>query len=204
MRGRTPVTLFPFLSVLISTMGVLAFLAVTFLLFARQEATPQPPPKPVEVNWVGAPEHVRPLLVECRADGLVYHPRGGGSPRFFSRQSLEEEAEIVKAMQREGVERLGAAYDRQQLWLILKQGIDRNPRLRNSFTGIMHQVELRNLSREGRRSMEQHFPILLVFPDGVEIYGLASYLVETTTRLSVGLEPMLPGWQLPYRKIGAS
>jgi hypothetical protein len=32
------------------------------------------------------------------------------------------------------------------------------------------------------------------------VYDLASYLVETTTRLPMGLEPMLKGWELPYRK----
>lgn len=199
MRRGNAVTLFPFLSVLISTMGVLAFLAVTFLLFARQENQPPPHPTPVEVSWVGAPEHVRPLLVECRADGLVYHPRGGGAARFFSRQALEREVGIIKEMEREGLAKLGGGLNRQQLWLLLKQRIDRDQRLEGSFTGAIHRVELTNLSREGRRGMEQHFPILLVFSNGLETYDMASYLVETTTRLSVGLEPMLPGWQLPYR-----
>ena len=34
----------------------------------------------------------------------------------------------------------------------------------------------------------------------VPCYQLTSYLLDTTTRLAVGLEPMLEGWSLPYRK----
>lgn len=38
MRNRTPISIFPFLSVLLSTLGVLSFLAVTFLMFTRGAA----------------------------------------------------------------------------------------------------------------------------------------------------------------------
>jgi hypothetical protein len=61
-------------------------------------------------------------------------------------------------------------------------------------------VEIDNLSGQSQRKQVERYPILLVYPDGIATYDLAAYLVETTTRLSVGLEPMLKGWQLPYGK----
>jgi len=54
MRSRTPISLFPFLSVLISTMGVLSFIAVTFLLFSSPAKVNLSEPEPVEVRW-GSP-----------------------------------------------------------------------------------------------------------------------------------------------------
>jgi hypothetical protein len=198
MRSRHGVTLFPFLSVLVSTMGVLSFLAVTFLLFVRQEQTPREPAKPVEVQWVGAPEHVRPLLVECKPDGVVFHRRYGGVRRFFSKRDLEREVRIIKELELRSRTRLGAAPDSYRFWLFMKNAIQDEGRLMRSFTVAMHELELQNLSGEGRRRFRQFYPIMLVYPDGVPTYELATFLVETTTRLAVGLEPMLEDWSLPY------
>ena len=47
------VTLFPFLSVLLSTMGVLAFLSISFLLITP-ELTEFQDRKQIEFQWVGA------------------------------------------------------------------------------------------------------------------------------------------------------
>lgn len=199
MRTRIQVTLFPFLSVLVSTMGVLSFLAVTFLLFVRQDQPPPDAAKQVEVQWVGAPAHVSPLLVECRKESVVFHLAPGRSLRF-SREELAAEVEIVKGIERKSIARLGAAPDSYRRWLFMKDAIQNDPRLAKSFTGEVHRLELYNLSGEGRRTFKQQYPILLVFPDGIPTYQLVSFLVETTTRLSVGLEPMLKGWSLPYQE----
>lgn len=199
MRNRTPISIFPFLSVLLSTLGVLSFLAVAFLLFSRTEATPEKAPEPVKVGWVGAPAHVRPLLVECRSDGLRVHLTGSG-PLRFDRAALERESDVVHQLVNAGYGQLGPAPSRTQLWVFLKTAIQNERRLVGSFTRAMHDLELANLTGEARERQEERYPILLVYPDGVETYELAAYLVETTTRLSVGLEPMLKGWKLPYRK----
>lgn len=200
MRGRPTVTLFPFLSVLVSTMGVLSFLAVTFLLFVRQEPTPPVEARPVKVSWIGAPEHVRPLLLECRADRLVFHRGGGGARQSFTLEVLEGEVKIVKEMEDRGISALGGSPDPYRLWVYMKNAIQEESRLDGSFTKAVHALELYNLSGEGRRRFVQFYPILLVYPEGVRTYELASYLVETATRLSVGLEPLLEGWELPYRE----
>jgi hypothetical protein len=209
MRNRTPISVFPFLSVLLSTLGVLSFLAVTFLLFSRAESAPEPRAEPVRVQWVGAPAHVRPILVECRADALVLHgyPGAPGSmggagsgARRFERAALEREAALVRQIVDAGYERMGAVPGRTQLWIFVKQAIQGDARLAGSFTRLMHDVELDNLGGGARSQAEEHYPILLVYPDGVATYDLASYLVETTTRLSIGLEPMLKGWALPYQE----
>jgi hypothetical protein len=198
MGGRSPVTLFPFLSVLISTMGVLSFIAVTFLMFVRQEQAPPEPVKPVEVRWVGAPQHVRPLLVECRNDGAVFHTRTGGVAYFFPLRALEEEVALVKQLERKGLSELGVTPDSYRFWLYMKEAIRRDERLADTLTTEFNDLELLNLSADRRRKVIQKYPILLVFPNGVKAYQLVSFLVETTTRLPVGLEPMLEGWHLPY------
>ena len=198
MRGKASITLFPFLSVLISTMGVLSFLAVTFLLFFRQEQLPRKVEKPVEVNWVGAPSHVRPLLVECGEEGVVLHYGKDGKRRFFSLQALKEESRLIKKLVEQGLSQSNSGSDRYGVWVFLKQAIQSDERLRNTFSAALHEVEVFNLSGEGRKQFEQRYPILLVFAEGIETFDLASYLVETTTRLSMGVEPMLKGWALPY------
>lgn len=200
MGGRTPVTLFPFLSVLISAMGVLSFIAVTFLMFVRQEQAPAEPVQTVEVSWTGAPEHVRPLLVECRSDGVVFHTETGSLTYFFPLRALEDEVAIVKQLQKKAMARLGVSPDSSRLWLYMKEIILRDERLAESLTTEFNQLEFLNLTRERRRKGIQKYPILLVYPDGIKAYQLVAYLVETTTRLSVGLEPMLEGWSLPYKQ----
>lgn len=198
MKNRTPVSLFPFLSVLLSTMGVLSFLAVTFLLFSRADIAPEQPPVPVHVQWVGAPAYVRPLLVECRSDRIVFHPRDGAPTRGFTRASLQRELGIVRELQDTAQAQLGQMPSRTQLWLYFKALIPHEQRLQGSFTKLMHEIEIDNLSGRSRRAQAQRYPILLIYPDGIDTYELASYLVETTTRLALGLEPMLHGWALPY------
>lgn len=200
MGRRSPVTLFPFLSVLISMMGVLSFIAVTFQIFVSQEQVPVETVQPVEVRWAGAPEHVRPLLIECKSDGVVFHTETGRLSNFYPLRALEDEVAIVKQLLRRGMAQLGVSPDSSRLWLYMKEAIRGDERLANTITSEFNELELLNLTGEQRRKAIQKYPILLVFPDGIKAYRLVSYLVETTTRLSLGLEPMLEGWSLPYQK----
>lgn len=201
MRNRTPISIFPFLSVLLSTLGVLSFLAVTFVMFSKASPTGKPRTQPVQVQWVGAPSYVRPILVECRHDGIIVHPGAGGATQRYDRAQLKREEAIVHELVQEGYGKLGPVPSRTQLWFFLKGAIQNERRLVGSFTRSMHDVEIGNLSGASHRQEIERYPILLVYPDGIDTYDAASYLVETTTRLSVGLEPMLPGWHLPYRKV---
>ncbi len=202
MRNRTPVSIFPFLSVLLSTLGVLSFLAVTFLLLSRTEAQQQREAQPVEVRWTGAPGHVRPLLVECRADALILHGIAGsdGTQRRYELAALERESEVVRELLEAGYGELGPAPSNTRLWFYLKGAIQNERRLVGSFTRFVHDLELDNLTGDARRREVERYPILLIYPAGIDTYELASYLLESTTRLAVGLEPMLPGWTLPYRE----
>ncbi|HKI97760.1 MAG TPA: hypothetical protein VKB51_04725 [bacterium] len=200
MRNRTPISIFPFLSVLLSTLGVLSFLAVTFVMFTRTSAKAPRPEQPVEVQWVGAPPHVRPILVECRQDAVVVHSGPGGKTRRFDLASLQREQDLVRGMVQEAYGELGPVPSRTQLWFYMKSAIQNERRLVGSFTRAMHDVEIDDLSGQSKREQVERYPILLVYPDGITTYDVASYLVETTTRLSVGLEPMLKGWKLPYQK----
>ena len=65
------VTLFPFLSVLLSTMGVLAFLSISFLLITP-EFTEFQDRKQIEFQWVGAPGYVEPIFIRCFEDRIEY------------------------------------------------------------------------------------------------------------------------------------
>src|SRR5574341_1199411 len=200
MRQRAAISLFPFLSVLICTMGVLSFLAVMFLLSSSSAGGGVPAPEqPVEVGWIGAPPHVRPLLVECRRDGALLHGGGEEPPRFFGRQALARESAAVRALREEGLSRMGGLMGEQGLWIFFKTVVERDRRLAGSLTLALHRVEMSNLSGENRGRREEQYPILLVFPDGIETCDTVSLLVDTTTRLPAGVEPMLPGWSLPYR-----
>lgn len=204
MGRRNPVTLFPFLSVLISAMGVLSFIAVTFLMFVRHEQTPVETAKQVDVRWTGAPAHVRPLLIECKSDGIVFHTETGNITHFYPLRALEDEVSIVKQIQIRGLKQLGVSPDSSRLWLYMKEAIRRDERLEETLTTEFNELELLNLTNERRRISIQKYPILLVFPDGIKSYQLVAFLVETATRLSVGLEPMLEGWSLPYREQASS
>ena len=198
MRLRTPISLFPFLSVLLGTMGVVSFLAVTFLMFSENEQRAAAPPRPVEVRWVGAPPHVQPLLVECRREGALVHFVDGRAERFEI-DDLRREAARIKALQAQAIQALGAAVDRQRLWLFMKSTIPADESLSTSLSLALHGIEMSNIDGRNRARRIEQYPILLVYPQGIAVYDLVSYLLETTTRLSVGLEPMLDGWQVPYR-----
>ena len=67
------VTLFPFLSVLLSTMGILAFLSISFLLVVPQDADSPAIPKRIQFEWVGAPEYVKPIFIRCYGNRVEYY-----------------------------------------------------------------------------------------------------------------------------------
>jgi hypothetical protein len=198
MKTRAQITLFPFLSVLLSTMGILSFLAVTFLLMSRPELSVAPAQKPIEVRWVGAPSYVRPVLVECLKDEVRIHVPNVSEVRRFTRDGLHREAERVREWEVRGLERLGPVVEREQMRRLLKQSVRGDTALRGTLTAAFDQIEQDNLSGRARGSDEVYHPVLLVYPDGIDTYDLVSYLIETTTRLPVGIEPMLKGWTLPY------
>jgi hypothetical protein len=198
VKTRAHITLFPFLSVLLSTMGILSFLAVTFLLMTRPELNMAPPQKRVEVQWIGAPAHVRPVLVECLKDEVRFHLPAGSQARRFPREGLRREAQRVRELELRGLEQLGPVVEREQVKRLLKQWVRGESGLRGSLTAAFDQLEQDNLTGRGQGRDEVFHPVLLVYPDGVDTYDVVSYLIETTTRLPVGVEPMLRGWTLPY------
>jgi len=201
MRRNATISLFPFLSVLVCTMGVLSFLSVMFMLATNTTAGRAPEPqKPVEVGWIGAPPHVRPILIECQRDGVMIHGVGAQASRFIGRPALSREAAIVRRLREDGLSRMGILPGDAGLWIYFKTILDQERRLEGSLTQALHRVEMNNLTGEGRKKREEHYPILLVYPDGVDTYDEVSFLVETTTRLATGVEPMLKGWSLPHRR----
>ena len=203
MRSHVQVTLFPFLSVLLCTMGILAFLAVTFLLFTSPGMAPPEPVKPVEVRWVGAPSYVRPLLVECRKDAVRFHSPGAPGVLTFTRKELLREARIVRELQDIGLNEMGPTAERYEVWFMMKALIENEERLTGGLTRALHEVEVGNIRAGVIRRERSYYPILLVYPEGIDTYDLVAYLVQTTTRFPIGAEPMLKGWKLPYQDLSS-
>jgi len=68
----TKVTLFPFLSVLLCTLGILAFLSISFLLVIPETQLFRSSLKQIEFQWVGAPKNVKPIFFRCFSDRVEY------------------------------------------------------------------------------------------------------------------------------------
>lgn len=66
-------TLFPFLSVLVSTMGVLAFLSISFLLLFPQVNNSNTSVEKIQFEWTGAPKYVKPIFFKCTGDYIQYY-----------------------------------------------------------------------------------------------------------------------------------
>ena len=66
------VTLFPFLSVLLSTMGILAFLSISFLLVIPENVDDPANPRNFQFEWVCAPGYVSPVFFRCFKDRVEY------------------------------------------------------------------------------------------------------------------------------------
>ena len=86
-RSPPRVTLFPFLSVLLSTMGVLAFLSISFLLITPDlsETTSR---RQIEFQWVGAPGYVKPIFIHCYEDRIEYFNLFRNSQQSVTLKSL--------------------------------------------------------------------------------------------------------------------
>ena len=69
----TNVTLFPFLSVLICTMGILAFISITFLLIFPKNNVITNKSKQIKFEWLGAPADVKPIFFRCYENRIEYY-----------------------------------------------------------------------------------------------------------------------------------
>jgi len=106
---------------------------------------------------------------------------------------------VIKSMLTDAVETMGSTPLDTQIWVYLKSAIRNHPGLDQAFSGFVNDMELDNLAGSGRKSQIERYPILLIYPNGIETYQFVSYILETSTRLSIGLEPMLHDWALPYQ-----
>jgi hypothetical protein len=195
MLSRSALFFFPLLSILVGTLGVLGFMTGSLaLLGGGRDGAEQG--VSVRAEWEGAPPYVRPVVLECRADGVMMHEGGGRPPRFFSLERLGREAGVVQDLHERGTAQTGSALTRDQEWLFFKAVIERDPRLKDSLTLALHRIEMANLKREGRARREERYPILLVSANGMDSYDLATLLVESTSRLPLGVEPVLAGWRV--------
>ena len=84
---------------------------------------------------------------------------------------------------------------------------------RLSFNGLLIEIQngtgrltryLKRLVAENQRikrafGATEHFPLLLIYPDGVISAELLMLLIEQVDGLNVGLEPMMPHWTVPYQ-----
>ncbi|MBF0279532.1 MAG: hypothetical protein HQM13_17165 [SAR324 cluster bacterium] len=163
-RQQAAVSLFPFLSVLLCIMGVLAFMSVSFLLM-NQPQLPASEPEIVEFEWVGAPAFVKPVFIRCLKDQIVYYDLFQSKDRSLSFREL-----IMEIQAKNG-----------SLTRYFKRVVAENLRIKRSF------------------GSSEHFPLLLIYPDGVLSAEMLMILIEQIDGLNAGLEPMLPNWEVPYQ-----
>jgi len=195
MLSRSALFFFPLLSILVGTIGVVAFVAGTLAVLGGGGGRAERGVS-VRVEWEGAPPYARPVLLECRPDGVMMHEGDERPPRFFSLERLARESAVVRDLHDRGTARAGGVLTQDQEWLFFKAVIERDPRLKDSLTLALHRIEMANLKREGRARRDEQYPILLVAADGLDNYDLATFLMESTSRLPVWVEPMLAGWRV--------
>jgi len=196
MFSRPTFSLFPFLSILLGTLGVVAFIAMALTLVGGASGERQVIAAYVRVGWGNAPSYVRAVPAECRPDGALLQESDEFPPRFFSLERLKREAAIVRDLHERAAAQSGGILTRDQEWLFFKAVIERDPRLKDSLTQALHQIEMANLKGQSRTRREERYPILLVAADAMDCYDLTTLLLESTSRLQFGLEPVPPGWHL--------
>lgn len=164
-RSKLPLTsLFPFLSVLICIMGVLAFIAVSLLLL-KQTNLPEIDRQVVEFQWVGAPDYVKPVYIRCFQDEIVFYDLFQGKDFRLPFQALLAEIQLNNG----------------PLSRYLRRVVSENQRIKRSFGST------------------EHYPLLLIYPDGVITAEILMLLIEQIDGLNAGLEPMMPYWNIPYQ-----
>ena len=167
-RSALPLTsLFPFLSVLLCIMGVLAFIAVSLLLL-NQSNLPEIETQVVEFQWVGAPANVKPVFIRCFQEEIIFYDLFHGNDHYVSFQALLAEIRLKNG----------------PLSRYLRRVVAENQRIKRSFGST------------------EHYPLLLIYPDGVISAEIVMLLIEQIDGLNAGLEPMMPHWQVPYQSEG--
>ncbi len=167
-RRALPLTsLFPFMSVLLCIMGVLAFIAVSLLLL-NQSNLPEIETQFVEFQWVGAPAYVKPVFIRCFQEEIVYFDLFQGKDLRLSFEALVAEIQL-----RNG-----------PLTRYLRRVVKENQDIKRAFGST------------------EHYPLLLIYPDGVISAEILMLLIEQIEGLNAGLEPMMPQWRMPYQSEG--
>lgn len=166
-RQVPTVSLFPFLSVLLCLMGVLAFMSVSFLLL-NESNIPEETPQKVDFQWVGAPSYVSPIFIRCFQNGIVYYDIFANRDVQLSFDRLGQELQDGNGRFIRYIFRL----------------VEENQRIKLAF------------------GTTEYYPLLLVYPDGVLSSELLMMLLPQISGINVGIEPMLPHWEIPYQSQG--
>ena len=92
-------SLFPFLSVLLSTLGVLAFLSISFLFTIPTESSFKE--KKIEYKIVGSPNNIEPVIIKCYEKKIEYFDIFENSIKVLSVKKLinqieNENSELVQ------------------------------------------------------------------------------------------------------------
>ena len=61
------------------------------------------------------------------------------------------------------------------------------------------ELVMHNEKRKRAFETTEHYPLLLIYPNGVLSSELMMSLIEQVPGLNIGLEPMLPQWEVPYQ-----
>ena len=69
-KNNIPISLFPFVSVLLCIIGVLALITVAMPIAQEKEISQ--PMQQIQFQWVGAPEYVKPFFIRCFKGELIF------------------------------------------------------------------------------------------------------------------------------------
>ena len=90
MKKTSPISLFPFVSVLLCMIGALALITVAMPI-SEQKQKAVKPKQNVKFQWIGAPEYVRPFLIRCFEDSIVFdHILFGTTQKMTLKELLNE------------------------------------------------------------------------------------------------------------------
>jgi len=163
------VELFPFLTILLSTMGVLAFISLS-LLFSAPEGTEKLKSErnskksdengsdsiTVKFELIGKPDFIHPHYILCLKDKILIHDSGIEIP-----------------------------FNENYGYFL--------------FYDYLNSLESLNQSFHEKYKDNDEYVIFGVYPTGIETYFRCRQILQMFTNLNFGTQPILPNWKLSSR-----
>ncbi len=166
-KKKIDINLFPFLTILLSTMGVLTFIALS-LLFSVEDGNGSYPDDTrkivsdtsknkdsvlVEFKLIDKPDYIKPHYIICKEDKIYIKDN--------------------------------------EIWLSFKE--DYSYFLLYNYLKSLENI---NIEYHKNFKDHQEYVIFGIYPSGIQTYYKARAILQNYTSLNFGSEPMLPNWKI--------